>query len=165
MKRIIVLLLLLLPIGVFSQEIKIAYVNTEEVFNMMPEYEEAELKFASTSEMYQKEYESLNDQLKIKLAEFQKIEAELNENLKLRRQQELQELYDRIQNYFQNAQQELPQERAKLLAPVQEILIKAIKDVGEEQGYTCIFDDQTMLYIGKSAIDATPLVKAKLGLK
>jgi len=165
MKRIIVLLLLLLPIGVFSQEIKIAYVNTGEVFNMMPEYEEAELKYASTSEMYQKEYKDLQDQLNIKMEEFQKIEATLNENIKVRKQQELQEMYDKIQNYVQLAQQELPQEREKLLAPVQEKLINAIKEVGDEQGYTGIFDVQTMLFVGKSAIDATPLVKAKLGLK
>ena len=41
----------------------------------------------------------------------------------------------------------------------------AIKAVGAEQGYTYIIDPQVLLYTGPNAIDATPMVKTKLGLK
>ena len=36
MKQLLVLLCMLLPLGVFAQEVKIAYVNTQDVFIAMP---------------------------------------------------------------------------------------------------------------------------------
>ena len=37
MKKLIVLLLMVLPLGAIAQEVKIAFVNTQEVFMAMPE--------------------------------------------------------------------------------------------------------------------------------
>ena len=53
------------------------------------------------------------------------------------------------------------------MAPIQEKIMTAIKAVGEENGFTYILDvnSSTIVYTGKDAIDVTPLVKDKLGLK
>ena len=163
MKKFIVLLLVLLPMGAFSQEMKIAFVNFNEVFDIMPEREEAELKFASISGQYDEQYKQLQTEFTAKYEEYMKIEADLTENLKLRRQQELQDLSDRMQNFVPQAQQDLEQEQAKLLTPIQEKIINAIKVVGEEQGYA-IVNAQVFFHTG-ALIDATPLVKAKLGIR
>ena len=37
MKKLIVLLLMILPLGAIAQEVKIAFVKTQEVFMAMPE--------------------------------------------------------------------------------------------------------------------------------
>ena len=37
MKKLIVLLLMILPLGAIAQEVKIAFVNTQELFMAMPE--------------------------------------------------------------------------------------------------------------------------------
>ena len=42
---------------------------------------------------------------------------------------------------------------------------KAIKAVGEREGYTYIFDSAAMVHIGNDAHDVTPLVKKELGIK
>ena len=165
MKKIFVSLFLLLSVGVFSQEIKIAYVNSGEVFNLMPELAEASSQFEAIAAQFQEQYQSMMDELNQKAEEYRKLEATLNENLKLRRQQELEGMQERIQNFIPESQQLLEQERAKLTNPIQEKLLNAIKQVGEEQGYTYIIDSQAMLHIGKSAIDATQLVKTKLNIK
>ena len=167
MKKFIVLMCMLLPVGVFSQEVKIAIVNANEVFSLMPENDEVEKKLAALSAEYQADLESMTNEHKMKYEEYIKLQDSLNDNLKLRRQQELTELEGRIQNLYTIAQQDMEQKQTELYAPMQEKLQNAIKAVGDEQGYTMIFNrlDQILLYIGTSAIDATPLVKAKLGLR
>ena len=165
MKKFIVLLFLLLSMGAFSQEMKIAYVNASDVFNIMPEVTEAETQMATIRQQYQDVVQTMQDEFKVKYEEYMKIEATLTENLKLRRQQEIQDIQDRYTNYLPIAEQELQQEEAKIYAPINEKLQNAIKAVGVEQGYTYILNPQACFYIGDSAIDATPLVKTKLGLR
>ena len=76
MKKIIVLLLLLLPtMGAFSQEIKFAFVNFNEVMEVMPELEEAELKLAAVQTQYQEQYNQLQTEFTAKYEEYMKIEA------------------------------------------------------------------------------------------
>jgi len=163
MKKLIVLLLALLPMGAFSQEIKLAFVDFNEVFDMMPEREEAELKFVAIQTQYQEQYNQLQTEFTAKYEEYMKIEAELPENLKLRRQEELQQINDRLQNFVPQAQQDLEQENAKLMAPIQDKILNAISAVGAEQGFA-IFNSQVFFHTGP-LIDATPLVKAKLGIR
>ena len=163
MKKIIVLLFMLLPIGAFSQEIKMAFVDFQDVFNVMPELTEAETKFAAIRAQYDETLKGLQTEYTAKYEEYMKIEAELPENLKLRRQQEIMEIQERYQNFLPQAEQDLEQEYAKLMSPIQEKVVNAIKAVGEEQGYA-ILNSQVFFYTGP-IIDATPLVKAKLGIR
>ena len=81
------------------------------------------------------------------------------------RQQELQEMNQRIQLFYQTAEQDIQKKQQELLAPVHEKMAKAIKAVGEREGYTYIFDSQAMVHIGADALDATPAVKKELGIK
>ena len=41
----------------------------------------------------------------------------------------------------------------------------AIQSVGDEGSFTFIFENQIPVYVGKDAVDVTPLVKTKLGIK
>ena len=165
MKKFIVLLLLLLPMGAFSQEMKIAFVDFQEVFNTMPELEEAETKYAAIRAQYEEQIKALQTEYNTKLEEYMKIESTLPENLKLRRQEELQQLSDRYNNFIPQVQQDLEQEEMKLMSPLQEKVVNAINAVAEEQGYDYTFNSQVLFHTGKNAVDATPLVKAKLGIK
>ena len=163
MNKFIVLLFLLLPMGAFSQEIKWAFVDFNEVFDVMPEREEAELKWVAIQAQYEEQYKQFNTELTAKYEEYMKIRDELSENLRLRREQEIQQLSERLQNFVPQAQQDLAQEQEKLMAPIQEKVLNAIKAVGQEQGYTIL--DSRAFYHPGSLTDATPLVKAKLGIK
>ena len=164
MKKWIVLLLMLLPMGAFSQG-KIAFVDFEEVYNLMPEMTEAETKFATIKAQYQEIYQKMQTELTAKYEEYMKTEATLAENIKVRKQQEIQEIQDRMQNFVPQAQQEIDQEQMKLMAPIQEKVTNAIKTVATEQGYDYTLDSRVLFHTGNNAIDATPLVKAKLGIK
>ena len=165
MKKLIVLLLALLPIGAFSQEVKIAFVDFNAIFDVIPEREEAEMQFAAISAQYQEQFNTLQTEYQAKAEEYMKLQDTLTENLKLRRQQEIQDLTSRIENFAQQAEQDLQQEQAKLLEPIQLKIMNAITAVSEEQGYAYILDARALFHTGKNAIDATPLVKTKLGIR
>lgn len=166
MKKIVVLLLILLPLGVVAQEMKIAIVNTAEIFNVMPEVSEVETQLATLNEQYEKEFKVMQDEYNKKFAEYVEQRDSLTDNIRLRREQEIQDLETRIQNFVPVAQQEMQKKQQELYVPIQEKLQKAIDAVGAEKGYTYILNPQVLLYRSSTtALDATSFVKEKLGLK
>ncbi|MDR2120253.1 MAG: OmpH family outer membrane protein [Tannerella sp.] len=165
MKKLLVSIFMLLPFALFAQEVKIAVVNTNEIIVLMPEVAEMEKQIADLNAQYQKEFQVMEDEYTKKYSEYIAQQDSLTENIKLRRQQDIQGLQTRIQNYVPVAQQEIEKRQEALLAPIQEKLQNAIKAVGEERGYTYIFNPQALLYRSDNAIDATPFVKEKLGIK
>ena len=130
----------------------------------MPEVSEMEKKMADLNEKYKGELQLMQDEYQKKYAAFIQQQDSLSENIKLRRMQEIQDIQARIDNFVQVAQQDVQKKQQELLMPIQEKLQKAIKDVGAENGYTYIVDPAALLYTGPNAIDATPLVRKKLGL-
>ena len=52
MKKLIIFLLMMLPLGVFAQESKIAIVNTQEVIQAMPEFATMQKQMADMEAKY-----------------------------------------------------------------------------------------------------------------
>ena len=167
MKKLIVMIMLLLPLGIGAQEVKIAVVNQSEIYDLMPETTKMEAEIAAIMEMYATNYQKFNDEHNQKYADFYNKQDSLPENIKVSIQQDLLHLQDLMQNLEQSAYQEREAKYAELFAPIQAKMQKAIDQVGEENGYSLILilDPRIVLYMGKSTINATDMVKAKLGLK
>lgn len=164
MKKLIVLLIMILPLGVFAQEMKVAYVNMSDIYTAMPEITDIEKKLADLNENYRKELKQMEDEYQKKYSDFVAQQDSLTENIKLRRMQEIQDMEGRIQNLVQVAQEDMTKQQQALMAPVNDKIRAAIQNVGKEKAYTYIMDPQVFLYVGDNAIDATPFVKTKLGL-
>ena len=164
MKKLIVLLLMILPLGAIAQEVKIAFVKTQEVFMAMPEVSGMEKQMADLNEKYRVELKQMQDEYQKKYSDFVAQQDSLTENIKMRRMQELQDMEQRTQNFIQISQQDFQKKQGELFTPIQDKLKNAIKAVGDEKGYTYILDPQIVLYQGNAAVDATQFVKAKLGI-
>jgi len=161
MKKLIIFLLMMLPLGVFAQESKIAIVNTQEVIQAMPEFATMQKQMADMEAKYKNE---MQDEYNKKYSDFVAQQDSLTENIKMRRMQELQDMEQRTQNFIQISQQDFQKKQGELFTPIQDKLKNAIKAVGDEKGYTYILDPQIVLYQGNTAVDATQFVKAKLGI-
>ena len=135
MKKLIVLLLMILPLSAIAQEVKIAYVKTQEVFMAMPEVSEMEKKLADLNEKYKGELKLMQDEYQKKYADFIQQQDSLTENIKLRRMQEIQDIQTRMDNFVQMGQQDVQKQQQDLLIPIQQKLQDAIKAVGDEKGY------------------------------
>lgn len=165
LKKLFLLLLIVAPLSVFAQD-KLAFVNAEEVFSMMPELKDVESKLATKSEAIRKNAAAIEEEYNNKVKAFQNTPTDsLTEAIVLDRQKQLEDLQARYQTFLQTSQQEYEKEQQTLITPLQEKLRKAITDVGSENGYTYIFNAGALLYRDSSkAVDAGSKVKAKLGI-
>lgn len=168
-KKLLVAVLLAAPMCLSAQTLKFGTVNTQELFNVMPEKATAEATLGETAAKFQNEAKKLEEALVKQQQELQALDQDTTTPaaIKERRAQEFQESYQKYQNFQQTASQELQKTQQTLLAPIQEKMQKAIQAVGAENGYTFIYDLSipTILYVGTGAEDVTPLVKTKLGIK
>ncbi|HOG05966.1 MAG: OmpH family outer membrane protein [Paludibacter sp.] len=165
-KRIALIVLLALPFSLMAQE-KFAYVNVQEIFQVMPELSDVEKTIADLNEEYKLELEKMYEEYYAKAKEFQDNLATMAETIKTRRQSEIVDLENRISTFQQTASQELQQKQMELVSVLRDKIIKATAEVGEENNYTYIFDlsTQSIAYHSPKAVDVTPLVKKKLGIK
>ena len=166
LKKLIILFFAIAPLALVAQESKIAFVNSQELFGSMPELSSIETQMNTKQEQVKKNAAALETEYNNKMEEFKNSTDEVTEALLMDRQKQIQQIEERYQTFMQNSQKEVQDLQQKLLAPVQEKLQKAIKDVGEEKGYTFILDIASayVAYHSPTAIDANPLVKAKLGI-
>ena len=169
MKKILVLLLLMAPLSMFAQASaqKFGYVDVNAIIVLMPEYAKAQNDLKVLGEQYNKEYEGLRTEFEKKSLEFEQLQDSLPENLLKRRQEELQELYMRLQQYERETYQYMQQEQQAKFAEVAQVLNEAIQAVGTEGGYVCVFDisNGTMPFINTVLCeDVNNKVKAKLGI-
>lgn len=167
-KKLLLAVAIALPMCVSAQA-KFGYMNSQEIFNVMPEKATAENTLKGVAEKYESEYQKLQEEFNKNYAEFKELEKDANtpQSIKERRQQELQEKYNKINNFQQTAAQDIEKQQQTLMAPIQDKLQKAIQSVGAENGFTFIFDlaVPSVAYSGTGATDVTALIKAKLGIK
>lgn len=166
MKKIIILLLMIMPLGLAAQTQKFGYVNSATLMQAMPEFTKAQNELQTLQKQYSDELERLRTELEKKGAEFEQVKDSLPENILQRRYSELQELNTRLQQYYQESMQNLQQAEQIKLAEVSKVLSDAIQLVGREGGYVCVFDlSGGMPYISETLCDdLTEKVKVKLGL-
>ena len=164
MKKFLLVVLILLPMGIFAQELKIAHVNIEEIFSQMPEVEKGEADISKATQQYRAQLEGMKQEYDRKYADFMQSDS-LAESIKAIKLQELRDIDERMNNLYSTAQQEIEKMKRDLQTAIFQKIIDATKSVGQEQGYTYIHNTTQLLYFDPKAIDATNLVKAKLGLK
>lgn len=163
MKKIIIAMLLILPMAVNAQ--KFGHINSQELFYQMPEISAVEDSIAKEREVYSNLLNEMQEEYKKKVQDYQTKQANMSEALRQINEEDIYNLQQRIQNTYQAAEQDIQQKQQQLLVPIHEKMAKAIKAVGEREGYTYIFDTAAMVHIGADAHDVTAAVKKELGIK
>ena len=164
-KKLIAMLFLMAPLALFAQ--KFGHLNSADIIQLMPEYTTAQTELQNLEKQYTNELQMMETELAKKGEAYEKEKATLPVNIQQRREQELQELYGRMQQYYQQSQTELQQASQEKMAMLSEKISKAIKEVGVAGGYLYIFDVASGIpYISETlSTDVTAAVKSKLGIK
>ncbi|HCO67871.1 MAG TPA: hypothetical protein DIT04_08995 [Dysgonomonas sp.] len=147
--------------------IRIAYINSTEILELIPGKAEATKAIKELNEKYKDELTTMQNDYNNKYTDFLSKQNSLAESIKLRRMQELYELEQNITRFMKIAQEDVESQEKQLIAPLRNKLKEAVEQVGLEQGYTCIYDkaNPAIAFITPNAIDATPYVKAKLNIR
>jgi len=163
-KKLLLAIMLVLPMVGFAQG-KFGVINTQSLMEGMPEMKEVQTQLEASGKKYEDEFKALQDEFQKKYTELQSMEETTPQTIKDRRVQEIQELQQKIEQFRATATQDLGRQQEQLIAPIQQKVMTAIQAVGDEGGFTFIFENQVPVYVGKDAVDVTTLVKGKLGLK
>ena len=165
MKKILFAILMMAPLSLFAQ--KFAHFNSADIIPNMKEYVAAQTEIETLGKQYKEDLDRMQAELQKKSEEFQKEEANLLDNVKQRRQQELQDLYNRILQTNQDNQQSLEKVQAEKLQAIQQLLMEAIKKVGEAGGYIYIVDTSNGLipFVNPAmSTDVSAEIKKALGM-
>ena len=170
LKKIALVLLLALPMGVFAQNLKFGHINAQEIITVMPEFTKAQNDIQTLEKQLTAELQRTQEEFNKKYQEFQQAIAKdsLPPNIAERRQKELQDMMQRQEQFQQEAQQQMQKAQADAMAPIYKKLDDAIKAVGAAEGVIYIFDlaRTPVAYVNESqSINLTPKVKTQLGIK
>ncbi|MCY7352151.1 MAG: OmpH family outer membrane protein [Cytophagaceae bacterium] len=176
MKNVFRIILVALLAGVATQvdaqtaSQKIGYTNVDYILSQMPETKVIETEIKTKEAQYQTLIGQKQKDLQDKYANYQKNSATMSEVIRADMEKQMQGLQTNLQEFQQNAVQELQGKQQQLLAPVLEKIDKAIKEVAKENGYTFVLSTDisrelspVLLYTTEE-YNLTDLVFKKMGV-
>ena len=155
----------MLFVGSFAKaQTKIGYVNFSQVIDQMPETKTV----STTLQAYQKTFidqlTTMNNELQTKGADLEKNGSTLTDAARSAKTSELQDIQKRMNDYQNNAQQQVDAKKQELGKPIIDKVSQAVQAVAKEKGYTYVLDSSTTdLIVAPETDDLTAAVKAKLG--
>ncbi|HMX04345.1 MAG TPA: OmpH family outer membrane protein [Chitinophagales bacterium] len=148
-----------------AQQVKIAYINSQELLSSMPEAKAANDKLVA----YAREFDSLYQDY---VQEYQMLVNDIqgNPNLsEVAREAKIQDavmLEDRITSYEKETQQKLDAKKQELFEPIIKNTTEIIKTVAKENGYTHVIDNSlSVVIMAPEGDDILPLVKKKMNIQ
>lgn len=164
-KLLLVCALVLGSSALFAQNpTKFGRVNYTDVIQTMPEMKQVELDFEKAQKEYEDQIEAIQVELNNKLNDFQKLPTTTSEAIRQDKARDIQNLQERLQQFYQTAQEQLNKTQMDLMAPLEARANEAIKKICKSSGIiVAFFANGSAAYIDEAAtIDITEKVKAEL---
>jgi outer membrane protein len=151
---------------------KVAYINSEQLFIVMPEMKAAEATFQTFQKQKQLQLEQMDAELQKKVASYQEKYKTLSEANREVVEKELNVLGEdiesirkRLDEKGQKAQQEVQEKQEQLYAPILKKAQNAIKSAAKEKGYAYVFDVAQPGIVHFEGDNLLATVKLKLGIQ
>ncbi len=167
MKKLILMMMVLVS-AVSVQAQKFALVDMEYILKNIPAYERANEQLNQTSKQWQAEVEALTNEAQTLYKNYQNEVVFLSKEQKKERQDAVVEkekqAADLKKKYF-GPEGELFKKRNALMAPIQDEIYNAVKDIADLRGYQLVLDraSDTGVIFGSPKIDISSEVLSKLG--
>jgi len=148
-----------------TKPVRLGYINTQELLAAMPEVKAADTKMEQKQQEIEKQLKDLYEEHQRLMKEYEAGLKTYTEMAKAAKEQEIQALIGRIRQYEATANQSMQKAKEELYTPILAKARQAIKAVGDENGFTYIFDASALLYTSPTGENVLPLVKKKLGIQ
>lgn len=136
------LLFFVVSLSAYGQ-LKIGYVNSDEVLSQMPERSEIEQKLNSFIQEKRQELQQRTMAFQDSVTAFQENQDNLSDSQIQQEEQKLSEMQASMQQYQQGIQQQISQRRAELLEPLYEKIDQAISSVAEGEDLDFVLNKAT----------------------
>ena len=168
MKKLFTLLCLLMIMGAQSMAQKFALVDMEYILKNIPAYERASEQLNQVSKKWQAEVDALTEEAQTLYKNYQSETVFLSTEHKTKKEEEIvakeKEAAELKKKYF-GPEGELFKKRESLMAPIQDEIYNAVKDISDSKGYSLILDraSDTGIIFASPKIDISNEVLTKLG--
>lgn len=145
---------------------KIAHVNLDSLMKAMPDFDSAKKVGQAHYLDLENEIESMNKELQQKVDDYKRNAPGMTELVKKNKEDEINQMQQRLQTFQQNAQQDISKLQDSLMRPIIAKAKKAINEVAKEHQYKYVLDTSSgvVVYFEESD-DIFALVADKLGIK
>ena len=151
--------------GLSAQTLKFGHINFQQLLQAMPEKDLAQKEIDKVQTDLENQLAAMQKELSDKGKAYVAQQKTLSDAVRATKEEEISSIQQRIQNFSQQASENMQKEQSKQFQPIIEKAQKAIADVGKEQGLIYVFEVNGLLYHSDQSLDLFPLVKKKLGLK
>ena len=168
MKKLFTLLCLLMIMGAQSMAQKFALVDMEYILKNIPAYERASEQLNQVSKKWQAEVDALTEEAQTLYKNYKSEAVFLSTEQKTKKEEEIvakeKEAAELKKKYF-GPEGELFKKRESLMAPIQDEIYNAVKDISDSKGYSLILDraSDTGIIFASPKIDISNEVLTKLG--
>lgn len=147
----------------FAHAQKIAHVSLDSLVSIMPETKTAKDVAQNYLKSLDSEMLTMQTEFETKYQKYMAEEATMSELVKQKRQEELQGLQKRIEDFRSQASQDYQRKYGELTAPIMDKAKKGIEAVAKEAGYKYVLDTSvgSVLYF-EPTDDIFAAVKKKL---
>lgn len=168
MKKILITVVLFACTGLFvqAQDIKLGHINSDEIMQLMPEYETALKELENFRTELTNAIELMQVELNNKAETYNKEYNNYTDAVRQIKEQELNDLNQRIQEYQNYATEQFQNKQNELYQPLYLKYKGAVDAVADKNGFVYIFEVSTLTYFNPTkSTDIADLVKAELGIK
>ena len=170
MRKSIVLTVLMLAATLSGTAQKFAFVDSEYIRNNIPAFTAAQQQLDKLSEGWEKEVANGYAAVEQMYKDYQAEVVLLSQDQKKKREEAIiakeKEIKD-LQNTYFGMEGELYKKREELVKPIQDEILKAIKEISVEGSYAVIFDTSagSNILFANPRYDLSDQVLQKLGYK
>ena len=166
---ILILSVCLFTLPGLAQNLKIGYLNSQEILSTHQEFIDAQKKIENLQRQWENEIVKMQNELQQMYEQFESQSLLLSESKKAEKQLEIQNLDVRMKQFYQEkltpGQGELYQRQEQLMKPIHEKINTAIEKIGDEGKYDLIYDEVVgnILYTNKQTrLDLTTKLLGEL---
>ncbi len=168
MKKNLLITVILFLVGLTANAQKFALIDMEYILKNIPAYERANEQLNQISKKWQSEVEAIALEAQTLYKNYQSEAVFLSEEQKTKKEEEIvgkeKEAQELKRKYF-GPEGELYKKRESLMAPIQDEIYTAVKEISDTKGYTVIVDRASAASIiyASPKIDISNEVLVKLG--
>lgn len=168
MKKNLLITALLCLVGLTANAQKFALIDMEYILKNIPAYERANEQLNQISKKWQSEVEAIALEAQTLYKNYQSEAVFLSEEQKTKKEEEIvakeKEAQELKRKYF-GPEGELYKKRESLMAPIQDEIYTAVKEISDAKGYTVVVDRASAASIiyASPKIDISNEVLVKLG--
>ena len=165
MKKILLIAAMAFVSAAAFAQPKFAHVNFTELYQLMPEADEARATMAAASNEAQETYQAMMDEFQTKYSQYQQKASTWTATIRESKEKELSDMQARIQEFSQNVQQELAAQEQQLMAPLYQKAQDTVTKLAKDGGYVYVFEASSVLYLDPAqSTDLTPAARKALNI-